>query len=380
MKIAILGSTGSIGTQSLDVIRTYPDIFEVELLTANSNWELLARQAREFQPSAVIIADERYYECLKKELHSEPIKVYAGADAIEQEVQNSEIDTVITAMVGFSGLAPTVAAIRAGKKIALANKETLVVAGEMIIPLAHRHNAPILPVDSEHSAIFQCLVGEQSPLKRIIITASGGALRDLSYEELLKVTPEQALQHPCWTMGAKITIDSATMVNKGFEVIEAKWLFGLKPEQIDVIIHPESIIHSFVEFEDMAIKAQMGCPDMRLPIQYALTFPKRLPMPSLEQYNPLSPLTFREVDARKYPCLSLAYNAMREGGVMPCVMNAANEIAVEAFLSGKIPYLRIAEIIDNAMQNTVNQKITSIEQIIEVDRKTRHELTHNSKL
>lgn len=371
MKIAILGSTGSIGTQSLDVIRSCGDIFQVELLTAHSNWELLAAQAREFQPSTVVIADPTHYQKLQDALSAEPVKVYCGADAIVQEVANSQIDTVITAMVGFSGLAPTIAAIRAGKKIALANKETLVVAGEMIIALSRQYNAPIIPVDSEHSAIFQCLVGEHSPLNRIIITASGGALRDMSYEQLQVVTPEQALRHPCWSMGAKITIDSATMVNKGFEVIEAGWLFGLASHQIDVVIHPESIIHSFVEFRDMAIKAQMGCPDMRLPIQYALTFPRRLPMPSLKQYNPLQPLTFREVDPQKYPCLKIARQAMQDGGVMPCVMNAANEIAVQAFLDGQITYPQIAQVIDSAMQSTVNQKITSLEQIFETDSMVR---------
>lgn len=379
MKIAILGSTGSIGTQSLDVVRSYAELFEVELLTANSSWQLLAEQAKEFQPSAVVIADSRYYEPLCNALSGEMIKVYAGHEAILQAVDNTEIDTVITAMVGFAGLAPTIAALRAGKKIALANKETLVVAGEIITKLSRQYNAPILPVDSEHSAIFQCVVGEHSPINRVIITASGGALRDLSYEELLNVTPEQALRHPCWDMGAKITIDSATMVNKGFEVIEAGWLFGLKPEQIDVVIHPQSIIHSFVEFEDRAIKAQLGIPDMRLPIQYALTFPNRLPMPSLAQYNPLASLTFREVDARKYPCLSLAYNAMREGGVMPCVMNAANEVAVDAFLKGRISYPEIAQIIDRAMQSADNHKIESLEQIFEIDKQTRKKIISSAK-
>lgn len=371
--IAILGSTGSIGTQTLQVVRANPTRFQVELLTANANWELLARQAIEFQPATVVIAQPEHYEKLKAALEQHPIKVYAGSEAIEQEVQNSSIETVVTAMVGFSGLAPTVAAIKAGKKIALANKETLVVAGELIIPLAIKHKAPIVPVDSEHSAIFQCVVGERSPLSRVIITASGGALRDLSFEELERVTPEQALKHPCWEMGAKITIDSATMVNKGFEVIEAGWLFGLKPEQIDVVIHPESIIHSFVEFEDRALKAQMGCPDMRLPIQYALTFPERLPMPELERYNPLRPLTFKEVDARKYHCLTLAYNVMREGGILPCVMNAANEVAVDAFLRGKIPFTAIASTIEQALEECVNIKKITLEQIFQTDAAVREQ-------
>ena len=369
-RIAILGSTGSIGTQSLEVVRANADIFEVELLTAANNWELLARQAIEFQPSAVIISQGEHYDKLRSALSNEPIKVYAGAEAIEQEVINPAIDTVITAMVGFAGLAPTVAAIKAGKKIALANKETLVVAGELIIPLSLKYNAPIIPVDSEHSAIFQCLVGEQSPIKRLIITASGGALRDLPPEELEKVTIQQALRHPNWTMGAKITIDSATMVNKGLEVIEAKWLFGVEHTDIEVVIHPESIIHSFVEFHDGALKAQMGTPDMKLPIQYALTFPKRLPLDTAP-YNPIQPLTFREVDERRYPCLALAYGALREGGTVPCVLNGANEVAVAKFLRGEIGYTSIARHIERAMEHFEKEKICSFEQIYELDRRTR---------
>lgn len=370
-RIAILGSTGSIGTQTLDVVRRNADFFQIELLTANDSWEQLARQAIEFAPSAVVIVNEHYYEVLSEALSPYPIKVYAGSDALEQAVSSSEIDTVVTALVGFAGLRPTLAAIRAGKKIALANKETLVVAGELVIPLSREYGAPILPVDSEHSAIFQCLVGERSPLERVILTASGGALRDVPTENMDSITAQDALRHPCWAMGAKITIDSATMINKGFEVIEAGWLFGLKPEQIDVVIHPQSIIHSFVEFRDRALKAQMGIPDMRLPIQYALTFPDRMPMPELEQYNPLQDLTFRPVDKLKYPCLPLAYNVMRQGGVMPCVMNAANEVAVAAFLRGAISYPQIYATIDHALQTIENAKIQSIEHIYEIDARVR---------
>lgn len=370
-RIAILGSTGSIGTQSLDVVRSYPELLGVEMLTACDNWELLARQAIEFDPAMVVIANENHYEKLREALSGYPIKIYAGSAAIEQAVQSSEIDTVITALVGFSGLRPTIAAIKAGKKIALANKETLVAAGELVMPLSREYRAPILPVDSEHSAIFQCLVGENSPIRRVIITASGGALRELPLESLSHVTPAEALRHPSWNMGAKITIDSATMVNKGFEVIEAGWLFGLRAEQIEVVIHPQSIIHSFVEFEDHAMKAQMGCPDMRLPIQYALTFPERLPMPSLEAYNPMQPLTFHEVDTRKYPCLPLAYDAMRASGTMPCVMNAANEVAVAAFLGQTIPYTAIFEVIDATMQHMPNEKLTNMEQIYQCDELSR---------
>lgn len=372
-RIAILGSTGSIGTQALEVIENHSDLFEVELLTANDNWRQLAQQARKFQPSAVVIANPIHYQALSEELADQDIKVYATEQAIEQAVQSSNIDTVITALVGFSGLRPTISAIKAGKKVALANKETLVVGGELVIKLAREHKVPILPVDSEHSAIFQSIVGEVSPIERVILTASGGALRELSIEELSQVTPQQALHHPCWKMGAKITIDSATMMNKGFEVIEAQWLFGLKPEQIDVVIHPQSIIHSFVEFGDGAVKAQMGCPDMKLPIQYALTFPHRFPIVGNQRYNPaqVGELTFFEPDMQKYPCLSLAYDVMHTGGNAPCVMNAANEVAVAAFLAGEIGYMSIYRLIKDTLEAIPYQKITELEQLYQCDIESR---------
>lgn len=342
-RLALLGSTGSIGTQTLDVVRAHPDRFVIEMLVANNNWQMLRDQAREFEPDTVIIANSEHYDELQRSLEDLPIKVYTGAEAAEQAVVSSSIDTVVAAMVGFAGLAPTLAAIRSGKKIALANKETLVVAGELVIAESIKHRAPILPVDSEHSAIFQCLVGEQSPPSRIILTASGGPFRDASVSSLHSVTPAQALRHPNWEMGAKVTIDSATMLNKGFEVIEARWLFGLNPDQIGVVVHPQSIIHSFVEFEDGALKAQLGTPDMRLPIQYALSFPERISLGG-ERYNPATGgnLTFCEPDPLKYPCLDIAYQAMRAGGGAPCVMNAAGEVAVAAFLSQRIRFTDIA--------------------------------------
>jgi len=372
-KVAILGSTGSIGVQSLDVIRHHREHFTPEILTANDNWELLARQAIEFQPAAVVIANEGHYDKLTEALKGEDIKVYAGADAVEQVAAGTEIDTVINSLVGFAGLRPTISAIKAGKKIALANKETLVVAGELITALSREYKAPILPVDSEHSAIFQCLAGEVSPPARIIITASGGALRDYTPEQLTTVTPAQALKHPNWEMGAKITIDSATMANKGFEVIEAKWLFGLEPSQIEVVIHPQSIIHSFVEFADGSVKAQMGIPDMRLPIQYALTYPHRLELQNANRYDPtMCELTFTAPDHEKYPCLALAYIVMEAGGNMPCVMNAANEVAVAAFLEGKIKFTSIYEIIDSVIQSIPYQKPGSFDEIYETDRIARY--------
>lgn len=350
-RLAILGSTGSIGTQTLAVVRAYPDLFAVEMLVARTKWEALAQQAIEFEPDCVVIADDTYYAPLSAALAHLPIKVYAGDEAAAGSVVSSGVDTVVSAMVGFAGLASTLAAIRAGKKIALANKETLVVAGELVMSEARRYNAPILPVDSEHSAVFQCLVGEASAPKRLILTASGGAFRDTPLAELCHVTAADALRHPCWEMGHKITVDCATMMNKGFEVIEAKWLFDLIPAQIDVVIHPQSIIHSFVEFEDGAVKAQMGLPDMRLPIQYALTFPYRLPIEYAggATYNPATAggLTFTVPDFGKYPCLKLAYEilggAYGKGGA--CVMNAANEVAVAEFLAGRIGFTDIYSII-----------------------------------
>lgn len=350
-RLSILGSTGSIGVQTLDIVRENPDIFEVNSLVAGNNWEQLARQAIEFDVDCVVIANFDKYELLKQALADYPIKVYAGSDAIEQVVQSSQVDVVVNALVGYAGLHPTVAAIKAGKKIALANKETLVVGGDLVIRMAAEHNVPILPIDSEHSAIFQCLVGEQSPVRRLILTCSGGALRDVPMSELKNVTPEQALRHPQWSMGAKITIDSATLVNKGFEVIEAHWLFGMDAEHISVLIHPQSIVHSMVEFEDGAIKAQLGTPDMHMPISYALMFPYRASR-SNERFdffaNPT--LTFSEPDLIKYPALDIAYDCMRRGGTASCVMNGSNEVAVAAFLEGKCRFTDITASIEYALQ------------------------------
>lgn len=353
--IALLGSTGSIGTQTLDVVRAYPELFCVEMLAAGTNWEALARQAIEFEPDVVVIADEAGYEPLSAALAHLPIKVYAGAEAAEASVVSTAVDTVVSAMVGFAGLAPTLAAVRAGKKIALANKETLVVAGELVMEEARRHKAPIVPVDSEHSAIFQCLVGEKSSaVKRLVLTASGGAFRDVPAAELGRMTAEEALRHPCWEMGKKITVDCATMMNKGFEVIEARWLFDMPADRIDVVVHPQSAIHSFVEFEDGAFKAQIGVPDMRLPIQYALTFPYRLPVRGAKAFDPVlcGGLTFSVPDEAKYPCLGLAYDVLRgdygRGG--GCVMNAANEVAVAAFLEGRIRFTDIYPIVRRALE------------------------------
>lgn len=349
-RLAILGSTGSIGTQTLDIVTRYPDMFEVRTLVAGTQWELLARQAIDFDADAVVIADESKYELLSERLTDYPIKVFAGAAAIEEVVTSSEVDVVVNALVGYAGLHPTIAAIRAGKKLALANKESLVVAGELVMRLAAEHSAPILPIDSEHSAIFQCLVGEQSPLRRLILTCSGGALRDVPKEQLSEVTPAQALRHPQWQMGRKITIDSATLVNKGFEVIEAHWLFGVPAEQISVVIHPQSIVHSMVEFRDGAVKAQLGSADMRIPISYALMFPYRAEgvEPPFDFMKHPS-LTFSEVDSEKYPALALAFECLRRGGNASCIMNGANEVAVAAFLDGKCRFTDICLSIEYAL-------------------------------
>lgn len=374
-RLAILGSTGSIGTQTLEVVRAWPELFEVNLLVARSNWERLAEQAREFAPDAVIVAQEQYYEPLRAALEDLPIKVYTGYEAATMSVVSSEIDTVVSAMVGFAGLAPTLAAIRAGKKIALANKEVLVVAGELVMREAKLHNAPILPVDSEHSAIFQCLVGETSPARRVILTASGGAFRDHKAEELAEVTVEDALKHPNWAMGPKITVDSATMMNKGFEVIEAKWLFGLAPEQIEVVIHPQSVVHSMVEFEDGAVKAQLGEPDMKVPISYALSFPYRLPAMGERSPRPLDlDLQFRTPDLEKYPCLKLAYRVMEGkyglGGA--CVMNAANEVAVAEFLAGRIRFTDIYRVVEQVLHEIpASGELKTLEAYEKLDRKVR---------
>ncbi len=364
--IAVLGSTGSIGTQTLEVVRAYPELFAVELLAAGRNWELLARQAVEFEPDAVVIADEAYYAPLAEALAHLPIKVYAGAEEAAASVVSGEVDTVVSAMVGFAGLAPTLAAVRAGKKVALANKETLVVAGELVMGEARRCQAPIIPVDSEHSAIFQCLVGEPAQsVRRLVLTASGGAFRDTPTDELDRMTAADALRHPSWEMGRKITVDCATMMNKGFEVIEARWLFDLPADRIDVAVHPQSIVHSFVEFEDGAFKAQLGVPDMRLPIQYALTFPYRLPIrgEGTKRFEPslCGGLTFAAPDAEKYPALGLAYEVLR-GDYGPgggCVMNAANEVAVAAFLEGRIRFTEIYRTVREALDTMPGARRTT---------------------
>ena len=353
-RLSILGSTGSIGVQTLDIVAENPDLFEVTSLAAGSNWELLARQAIRFDVDCVVIADTTKYEPLRQALASYPIKVYTGSESLSQIVRSSEVDVVVNALVGYAGLHPTIAAIKAGKKIALANKETLVVGGDLVMRLAAERRVPILPIDSEHSAIFQCLTGEHSPIRRLIVTCSGGALRDVPKEQLCGVTPEQALKHPQWSMGAKITIDSATLVNKGFEVIEAHWLFGIDADRISVLIHPQSIVHSMVEFDDGAIKAQLGTPDMHMPISYALMYPRRASRPS-EQFDFLAnpTLTFAEPDREKYPALDIAYDCMRRGGTAACVMNGSNEVAVAAFLAGKCRFTDITASIEYALEKAI---------------------------
>ncbi len=353
-QIAILGSTGSIGTQALQVIDEHPELYEVYALTANNRVDMLIAQARRFQPEAVVIANEDKYTQLKDALADLPIKVYAGDDALCQIVESEPIDVVLTAMVGYAGLKPTMSAIKARKAIALANKETLVVAGELINKLAQQYRTPILPVDSEHSAVFQCLSGEVgNTIEKVILTASGGPFRTFTYEQLQTVTPQQALKHPNWEMGSKITIDSATMMNKGFEVIEAKWLFGVHPTQIEVVVHPQSVIHSMVQFEDSSIKAQMGLPDMRLPIQYAFSYPDRV-YSTFERldFSKCTNLTFEQPDTKRFRNLALAYEAMYRGGNMPCIVNAANEIVVDAFLKGKVSFLGMSNVIEKTMTET----------------------------
>lgn len=349
--IAILGSTGSIGTQALEVIAANPDRFEVTALTAGNNVSLLIEQARHFLPDMVVIGNEQYYTTLKDALADLPVKVFAGADAIAQIAEMDVVDIVLTAMVGYAGLKPTIHAVKAGKTIALANKETLVVAGELINHLCRDYSATIIPVDSEHSAIFQCLVGEgDNPVEKLILTASGGPFRTFNWNDLAHVTPSQALKHPNWDMGAKITIDSATMMNKGFEVIEAKWLFGVQPDQIDVVVHPQSIIHSMVQFSDGSIKAQMGLPDMKLPIQYAFTYPHRL-LTNFPRLNfALYPqYTFELPDLERFRNLAFAFDALDKGGNMPCIINAANEVVVDAFLHEKIGFLEMSDVIETVM-------------------------------
>ncbi len=372
-QIAILGSTGSIGTQALEVIAEHPDLFEVYCLTANNKVEELARQARQFRPAAVIIANEERYDHLKELLSDMPdIKVYAGSKAIDDIVEAGPIDMVLTAMVGFAGLNPTIHAIMARKKICLANKETLVVAGELICRLAREYQSPIIPVDSEHSAIFQCLAGEgDNEIEKILLTASGGPFRTMSEEQLAYVTKADALKHPTWNMGAKITIDSATMMNKGFEVIEAKWLFGISADKIQVLIHPQSIIHSAVQFTDGAVKAQLGVPDMRLPIQYAFTYPDRIHLNG-ERLNLFhKPLEFFEPDLKKFRCLALAFEAIRQGGNMPCILNAANEIVNKGFLEDRCSFIQMADIIEKTMQTVAFHNSSDFEDYVATDAEAR---------
>lgn len=372
-QICILGSTGSIGTQALDVIEQHADLYEVYCLTANNRFKELAEQARKFRPTAVVIANEAHYEPLCQLLNDCPdIKIYAGKAALDEIVSATPIDMVLTAMVGFAGLSPTIHAIQARKKICLANKETLVVAGKLICKLAQQHHVPILPVDSEHSAIFQSLVGESdNEIEKILLTASGGPFRTYTLEQMQHVTAADALKHPTWEMGAKITIDSASMMNKGFEVIEAKWLFGVPVEKIQVLVHPQSIVHSAVQFADGGIKAQLGVPDMRLPIQYAFSFPERLPLHGQRLDMFKQPLEFFEPDMGKFKCLALAYEAMRQGGNMPCVLNAANEVVNEAFRHGKCSFLDMGNIIEKTMQRVSYDKSSQYQIYVDTDAETR---------
>lgn len=371
-KICILGSTGSIGTQTLEVISEHPDLFEAYVLTANSRADLLIQQARQYQPCCVVIADESKYEYVREALADEPIQVYAGADALCQVVQMEPVDVVLTALVGFSGLRPTISAIKAGKPIALANKETLVVAGELITRLCLENKVPLLPVDSEHSAIFQSLMGEESPIEKLILTASGGPFRTFSLDQLRSVTPAQALRHPNWDMGAKITIDSASMMNKGLEVIEARWLFDVTPDKIQVVVHPQSILHSAVQFEDGAVKGQLGMPDMRVPIQLALSYPFRLKssFPRIDWWD-LKDLTFEKPDTEKFRCLQMAYEALRMGGNAACIVNAANEVANLAFRQERCGFLQMADIIEQTLARVAHQESLSLQDYLDCDRESR---------
>jgi 1-deoxy-D-xylulose-5-phosphate reductoisomerase len=372
-QIAILGSTGSIGTQTLDVVRQHSSQFSVYAISANRSVDLLIEQALEFNPAVVCIADEKYYPRLRDALSDLPIKVMAGEQAIAEMVTMPDIDVVVAAMVGYAGLLPTMQAIRAKKTIALANKETLVVAGELICRLAQRYNVPILPVDSEHSAIFQCLVGEkQNCIEKLLLTASGGPFRTFTYEQMLHVTAAQALQHPNWEMGAKITIDSASMMNKGFEVIEARWLFDIPVEKIQVLVHPQSVVHSAIQFIDGSVKAQLGTPDMRIPIQYALTYPERWPsdVPRLDLFE-TKQLTFEEPDLQRFPNLRLAYEAMATGGNMPCILNAANEVVNLAFREGKCGFLQMSDVIEQAMAKTTFITEPSYDDYVQTDAEAR---------
>lgn len=372
-QIAILGSTGSIGTQALQVIEEHPDLYEAYALTANNSVDLLIEQARKFMPEAVVIANEDKYLQLKEALSDLPVKVYAGADALCQIVESQPVDIVLASMVGYAGLRPTINAIKAGKAIALANKETLVVAGELINALANEYHTPILPVDSEHSAIFQCLE-INNPLEKVILTASGGPFRTVTMEELQTVTKVQALKHPNWEMGAKITIDSASMMNKGFEVIEAKWLFGVRLDQIEVVVHPQSVIHSMVQFEDGAVKAQLGMPDMRLPIQYAFSYPQRVKS-SFERldFARVTDLTFEQPDTKRFRNLALAYEALHQAGNMPCIVNAANEVVVAAFLQDRISFLGMSDVIEQTMSKVAYIKDPVYEDYVATDAEARRQ-------
>jgi 1-deoxy-D-xylulose-5-phosphate reductoisomerase len=374
-RIAVLGSTGSIGTQALEIISRFPDEFSIEALTAGNNIDLLISQARLHKPDIVVIGNEKYYHKLKENLGDLPIKVYAGNDAIEQVVAGDNIDIVLTAMVGYSGLSSTVAAVKAGKNIALANKETLVVAGAIIRDLVKKSGSVVVPVDSEHSAIFQCLAGENgNQVEKITLTASGGPFISYSDEQLLLVSPEEALKHPNWKMGSKISVDSASLMNKGLEVIEAKWLFGLEPSQIDVIIHPQSIIHSFVHFCDGSVKAQLGLPNMKIPIIYALSYPERFSndIPRLD-FSRISNLSCDQPDLKKFRNLALAYSALQMGGNMPCVLNAANEMAVDAFLNRRIGFLRMSDVVEHTMGKIVYSGNPDLGELEQTNKQSREE-------
>lgn len=372
-RIALLGSTGSIGTQTLDVVRAHPDRFRIEILTANNQADLLIEQALEFNPNMVIIGNEELYPKVREALASTDVKVFAGKSSLNDAVQSDTVDTVVTALLGSAGLKPTLRAIEAGKKIALANKETLVAGGELVCRKAAENKVTITPIDSEHSAIFQCLAGEYGKgIEKILLTGSGGPFRGRNAAELQDVKPEQALRHPTWQMGKKISIDSATLMNKGLEMIEARWLFGVKPSDIEIVIHPESIVHSLVAFKDGSVKAQLGIPDMKLPIQYALSWPERLDLdtPRLD-LSRIGTLHFEKPDTDTFRCPTLAYRAIEQGGNMPCIMNAANEVAVQAFLNKRIPFLSIADLIEKAMDNVPFSKNTDLETLENSDRESR---------
>lgn len=371
-RICVLGSTGSIGVQALQVMEAHADLFEPYVLTANTQADLLISQALKHKPAAVVIADEARYDYVRQALADEPVQVYAGADALCQVVQMDAVDMVLTALVGFAGLRPTISAIEARKPIALANKETLVVAGELVTDLCLKNHVAVLPVDSEHSAIFQCLMGEQSPVEKIILTASGGPFRNHTLSQLQEVTPAMALRHPNWQMGAKITIDSASMMNKGFEVIEARWLFDVKPEQIQVVVHPQSVVHSAVQFADGAVKAQLGCPDMRVPIQLAFSYPERLQsnFPRLDFWN-RGMLTFEQPDTKRFRCLQLAFDAIAMGGNAPCVLNAANEVTNQAFRQGKCGFLQMADVIEQTLQRATHADTPTLDDYMHTDAESR---------